>query len=463
MSLTGLVFVAAFFTGLGMAFARHPIYGLYTYIAVFYIHPPSRWWGALLPDLRWSLLAAAVTLVVALRLPKDKDRPPWYSTTPARILIVFTIWLWIQNFWALSPEKHLELSILYTKYLLLFYLIYRLVETPDQLRNVLLVHIAGCAYLGWLGYSTPVSGRLEGVGGPGIDEANALAMQLSTAVMIGAMMILAERKWRLWFCLAAMPFILNTIVLAGSRGAFLAIVIGGVVLWYLKPKLHRRLFYALAALGLVLMALVANDAFWERMGTLRATVDEKEQMDTSAESRIYLVKAQWEMAKRYPLGTGHRGTEVLSPLFLDEKYMSRAKDPNDTGRRSSHNTFMTALVEQGVPGAVLFTSLWLWWARTIFRIKSVESGLSPQLAAMASGVAGALAVVLVAGVFVDYLKVEVQLWLVVLLACALNFAQRAHAAPADASALLAASPAGRPKMVNRPVGAQHIRSRKSAR
>ncbi|MGH8179159.1 MAG: O-antigen ligase family protein, partial [Steroidobacter sp.] len=429
MSLTGIAFALAFFAGLGMAFARHPVYGLYTYVAVFYLHPPSRWWGASLPDLRWSLLAAAVTLIATMGLSRDESRAPWYSTTPAKILIVFTVWVWLQSFWALSPEQHRELAILYTKYLLLFYLIYRLIETPEQLRTFLLVNLAGCAYLGWLGYSTPVSGRLEGVGGPGINEANALAMQLGTAVMMGAMMVLSERKWRLWFALGAMPFIVNTIVLAGSRGAFLAIVVGGAVLWYLKPWAHRRLFYGLAALGLVLVGMLAHETFWERMGTMKAGVNEAEQMDTSAESRIALVKAQWAMAKRYPLGTGHRGTEVLSPMYLDQKYMSRITNPSDTGRRSSHNTFMSALVEQGIPGAVLFIALWLWWVKAVFRIKKMSRSLSPSLGALCAGVAAAFAVVLVAGLFVDYLKAEVQIWLLILLTCLLHFAQVEIAAP----------------------------------
>ena len=35
MSLTAVIFFLCFIVGLGMALFRHPIYGLYTYIAVF--------------------------------------------------------------------------------------------------------------------------------------------------------------------------------------------------------------------------------------------------------------------------------------------------------------------------------------------------------------------------------------------------------------------------------------------
>ena len=32
-----------------LAFVRHPIYGLYLYLATVYVHPPSRWWATWFP------------------------------------------------------------------------------------------------------------------------------------------------------------------------------------------------------------------------------------------------------------------------------------------------------------------------------------------------------------------------------------------------------------------------------
>jgi hypothetical protein len=61
MSITALVFVGLYVAGLVAAF-RNPMFGLCAYLWAFYNHPPSRWWGSELPDLRWSLIAAAVTL-----------------------------------------------------------------------------------------------------------------------------------------------------------------------------------------------------------------------------------------------------------------------------------------------------------------------------------------------------------------------------------------------------------------
>jgi len=148
MTVTGTLFVLAFFTALLLALFRHPLYGLYTYLAVFYLDAPSRWWGASLPDLRWSALAAGITLLaIWTRQPVQKNRISWLATTPARIMILFTVWFWISTLWALDEQQHVPEAILISKYLLVFYMIYRLVDTPAKITSFLLAHITGCLYL----------------------------------------------------------------------------------------------------------------------------------------------------------------------------------------------------------------------------------------------------------------------------------------------------------------------------
>lgn len=420
MSISGAVFLVVFFAGIALTLLRKPVYGLYTYVAVFYLHPPSRWWGETLPDLRWSLLAALVTLVASWRLPLVPGRLLWLKTTPAIALLLFVIWFWIQNIWALAPIDHLEASWLFTKYVLLYYLIYRLIISPEDVAKFLMVHVAGCAYLGWLAFNTNVSGRLEGVGGPGIDEANAFAMQMSTGVLAGAMFAVVLAGWRRWMAVAALPFILNGVILSGSRGGFLALVCGGLMLWWLKPAAHRKVFYAFAALGVLLFGMLASSMFWDRMQTMEVVVDSGEQeMDTSAESRIALAYAQMQMVKDYPLGAGHRGTAILSPLYLDNKFLTGVPG-SDVRRRSSHNTFLSALVEQGIPGGIWFAWVWGWVFVTVKGIKR-SLGRSPAMEEtlrrmVLASVAASLGCFFVAALFVDYLKAEILVWLLALLA-----------------------------------------------
>lgn len=418
MALTALAFLLAFCGGLSLAIFWHPRFGLYTYLAVFYLHPPSRWWGIYLPEMRWSLIAALVTLIAALRIEPRHDVPPWSSTAPARLLLAFTAWMWIQNFWALAPDIHLEASILFTKYVVLYYLMYKLLTSVEEIGNVLFVHVLGCGYLGWLAYLAPGVGRLEGVGGPGIDDANGLGMFVGTGLICGAMLVLGERSWKRWICVLAMPFILNTVIQSESRGAMLGIVAGAFVIFYLRPQLYRKQFYAFAVLGVLLFGYLAPDVFWDRMQTLTAATDDTAELDSSAEGRVVLFKAQLEMAKSYPFGAGHRGTAVLSPLYLDEKWLTRASF-EETAARSSHATMMSALVEQGIPGAIIFAALALWIGRMIRILRrrtKTSSRLDIREQLYGVSAAASLVVVFVSGLFTDYLKTEVQIWMFAILA-----------------------------------------------
>jgi hypothetical protein len=429
MTLTGLAFMIVFLAALVVALVRYPIVGLFAYIGVFYLHPPSRWWGAFLPDLRWSLLAAIVTLVAVLwRLPPESEsgRELWFRTTPAKIMMVFVAWFWLSTVWALAPDKHIEAGILISKYLVVYWLIYRLIDTPQKMTAFLLAHLLGCFYLGYLGFTSGGSGRLDGVGGPGIDDSNTLGMHLGTGVVVGAMLLLTLRGWRMFACIVAIAFALDTLVLTGSRGAFLALVAGGTMLLYTRPIQYKRMFNIYAVLGVLLFGYVASAQFWERIHTVTAAVDDTQTMDVSAESRIVMLKAQMKMAARYPLGAGHRGSEVMSAQYLDKKYLS------STGARSSHNAFMTVLVEQGIPGAIMFLVMVRWVGRSIRAMKRrALQEQNPWIAIHGGAVGAALLVVLVGGLFADFSKCEVQVWMFALLAAIMQ--KQMYAAPAAAS------------------------------
>ncbi len=419
--LSATAFLLIFGAGLAAALFRHPVFGLYAYMAVFYVHPPSRWWAQSLPDLRWALLAAVVTLLALLiHRKKLSSGPTWITTPPAILLACYAAWLWIQNFWALDSTAHYEASVQFTKYLIAFYFIYRLIDSRERLRDFLMVHVAGCAYLGILAfYSTNFSdGRVNGVGGPGIDDANSLAMFLGTGAIAGAALILSQTGWRRYFSVGAMAFIMNGVVLASSRGALLGLAAAGLVLVLLKSPGHRRLFWALAAVGVLAVGSLMDQRFIDRMFTITAAVEHDNEIDASAETRFVLYEAQVKMFMAYPLGAGHKGTAVLSPLYMDEKWMTRdASGLPSSLARSSHNTFLTTLVEQGVPGSVLFLCLVGWVLGSLIRVRNWhQQAVEPAQVTMVAALCAAIFLILVAGLTTDYLMAEIQFWLLAALA-----------------------------------------------
>lgn len=402
-----------------LAFSRHPIYGLTFYIGTFFVHPPSRWWGYMIPDPRWALLSAGIT-VMALLVYRNKHgvlpagKPVWLANGPALLLLAYAVWMWIQIPWALDIPSHIDGAVKYVKYLIAFWFIYWLIDSKKHLLTLLYAHALGCGLLGVFALSAPrEDGRLEGVGGPGIDDANTLAMYMASGAIVCMGLMMTAKGWRRWFNLVVLALIGNGFVLANSRGAFIALVAGGLVLAVCKAREHRGVFWALALVGVVGFTFAVDKAFIERMFTIGDVAEQSEDADMSARSRVVIYEAQVRMAIDHPFGVGYRGTVVLSPSYLDRKWLTLDSNGDESSAgRSSHNTFMTTLVEQGLPGAMLFLSLVVWILGSIVRIRSLDRRhADPDFSSLGGAVCGGLVVVFVAGLATDYLMAEVQFWL----------------------------------------------------
>jgi O-antigen ligase len=421
MSLTGLAFLASYAYGLLVAFVRHPIYGLFTYVLVLFLHPPSRWWGENLPGVRWSLIAALVTFA-AYVVKSDKSRygsPAAHGVFVAYGLLVF--WMAIQTPWAMRFDEHKELVILFAKYLLLAYLICRMLDTEQRIRIFLWAYVLGSSYLGWVAFSAYSGGRFEGFGGPNMGEANSGALALLIAIFAAAPLFLHGKLWERGVLIALMPFIVNGMITAVSRSAFVALLAGGAIYLWFSPKKLRRRIMLFALLGGVLFMMLTNPEFWARMTSLKhagegTVVIESDIGSTTVydagAGRISVMKAQWEMFLDYPLGTGHRGTVDLSRLYLPDDLLSGSKGFRG---RASHNTFLTMLVEQGIVGGLVYVYV-LWWIyRRIRGLRAFYGSRSDFTAAMVPTLAAILVSITVGDVFVDYLKMEPRIWFIALL------------------------------------------------
>ncbi|MDH3468437.1 MAG: O-antigen ligase family protein [Gammaproteobacteria bacterium] len=409
--LTASAFLFVFGLGCLLALFRHPIFGLVTYVGVFYVHPPSFWWGSVLPSLRWSLIAAAVTLLSVLVHRSKVTGPGLRESGLFRGLVLFVLWLAIQMFWALDETMHTELLVLTTKYAVLVFLIYKCINSIRDLRIFLWSHAIGCFYVGYYVFSQYVGGRFEGFISPGIDEANAGALHIATGILITFVLFLSGKLYEKIAAIGIMPFIVNALIASISRSGFLALGAAGLVFNLFTPKKLARVVRVFSLVGLVLFIVLTNQSYWERIGTILVAGEEVEGVDTGS-GRLVLMKAQLQMFSNYPLGCGHRCTAVLSPLYLDEKHLT---GPEERKARSSHNTFMTLLVEQGIPGVVIYIALMLWIVRMVFRLRHRMRQSEGLLATTYAATVAILAAITVGDQFVDYLKFEARFWFIALL------------------------------------------------
>lgn len=419
MALTGLLFALMFLLGCLMALVRHPIYGLMTYVGAFYLHPPSRWWGqGILLDVRWSLIAAGVTLAALILRPTTRPSIPLFSHRVTWGLLLFLCWIVIQFAWVIDPEQHRLLVEYYVKYLVVVFLIYRCVDSEQNLRLFLWSHVLGCFYFGWIAFTTYTGGRFEGFGGPGLSEANAAALTMVTAAMFGGSLFLVS-AWRQRVLLVGLlAIIINGVVTTISRSGFLSLLAGGIVYNLFTPPRYAKRVRVLSILGLVLFALLTNPVYWARIQSLKYKGQEVEGVDTGA-GRIDIMKAQLEMFRDRPLGCGHFCTEILSPQYLDASRLNVG-----TGRRASHNTFLSMLVDQGFVGAACYVLMLLWVFLALRALMRQHRNKLSFQATVLPAIAASVGALTVADMFVPYVRYEVRFWFIALIMVLLNFAKR---------------------------------------
>ena len=243
MSLSLLIFLGGYCFLLLRAFVSRPIFGLYAYLFAFYAHPVSRWWGYSLPEFRWSFVAALVTLL-AIFIKTDKKDLIWFQFKETKLFLFFTIFVIAQCVWALNIDVHMIYVMLVIKFLILIFLIQNSIKNSKDAVGFIIANLLGCAYFGYLATSAG-GGRLEGIGGPGIEAANQLAQHLAVVLFFSAYLLFFKLGWKILLLIPLILINLNTIMLTESRGAIVAIVITGIFsLFYMPPKYKKQFLFS---------------------------------------------------------------------------------------------------------------------------------------------------------------------------------------------------------------------------
>jgi putative inorganic carbon (HCO3(-)) transporter len=408
MPLTALAFFVAFGVGCWLAFVRHPIYGLLVYVGTLYFDPTGRWWApGFLQSVRWELVAAAVTLV-AMAIHRKRMHPAPVSQSAAyRGFVVFVVWLGIQSFWALDPSSNEQLLIIWIKFLVVAYMICGCLDSWKHFRYFLFAQVVGCAYIGWVAYTSYRGGRFGGFGSGSIGEANEGALLLLLGAIVGGCLFLIS-TWRIRaILLLPLGLIADGVVTTISRSGFLEAGIALLTFNLLAPKKLRRRVLILSVVGVAGFVSLTTSSYWNRIDTIKYLGAHVQGVD-DGHRRLVIIEAQLKMFEVHPFGCGAMCTSVLSPEYLPPQDLSN-------GQRASHNTFMTMLVDHGIPGAVLYLLLLAWVISTVRKSARYVSDSGGFPAAALPALAAGMAAMTAGDMFVLYTKLEARVWFVCLL------------------------------------------------
>jgi probable O-glycosylation ligase (exosortase A-associated) len=404
MSLTAILWLIAYATGAIMAFVN-PAYGLYAYFLDYYGHPPLRWWGKALPDLRWSLTISVVTLVALVfnqdRLPKLKTEP--HPQTKWLIMFVLTTFL-VTPTVAVLKDISWQATVELTKLAILYFLIVKTIRTKEHFHYLILIQILGVFWWGWNAFENPKrhGNRLEGIGGPDSLLSNGTAAHLLCILPFIGVVFLEGKVWEKVICLVAGAFALNAFILCNSRGAFVGLLLTGLyALFITRGRMRGKMVVGLT-MGAVLFYSLMDPQFIDRQKTIQNYEE-----DRSAGSRMELWKGGLRLVQDHPLGAGGGGFEVLSPVYVAEVVDSFGN------QRTAHNTYVLAASEWGIPGLIFFLGFLISTFRQLHHLRK-DSPITPEekrMYAETYAIELGLFGLLTAGIFTNRLYAEAIYWL----------------------------------------------------
>lgn len=329
---------------------RHAYIGvlLWTWISV--MNPHRLTWGFAY-DLPFAAAAAGATFI-ALMTTKDKVSMP--RSGIVTVLIIFILWMCVTTAFGFFPGESLDQLKKVMKIQVMTLVALAVLQDKKHIQLFVWINVLSIGFFGLKGgvytIMTGGGGRVWGPGGfIGGNNEIGLAMLITIPLMY-YLTLTNDNKWikRGLFVMMLM----TTVAVLGtqSRGAFLAIVAMGGILWLRsRGKIVSGVVIMVAAAGLFAFM---PQSWHDRMSTIE-TYEE----DTSAMGRINAWQTAVNLANDRVTGGGF---EMYEPIV----YQSYAPDPRIV--RAAHSIYFQVLGEHGWPGLFLYLLLgWLSWREAV--------------------------------------------------------------------------------------------------
>ncbi|MEO8680122.1 MAG: putative O-glycosylation ligase, exosortase A system-associated [Vicinamibacterales bacterium] len=383
----------------GWSFAlQSPLYALALYLWIAYFRPESWAWSHVFSTLNLSYIAGAFLVV----------RTVFSSTTfrlDFRNVLMFLFLGHALLSTGLSP--HAAYAFLswqeFAKTIVVSYLLTIIITTAAELRLILMVVVLSLGFeAGKQGWAQLVlnPGAANDNGIPFLGDNNLVAVGMAMLLpLIGALAVTSS-GWRKRAFQLLNVGVLYRAISTYSRGGLLAVgAVGSMYFWRSPHKLRTVAAFAIAV---ALVMPVLPQQYWDRMSTITASGEER---DDSAQSRLYFWQVAVAMANDRPL------------LGVGFNAYPRAYNHYDwTGgqyktNRAVHSAWFGVLAELGYPGLLLFIAIVVSSLLACRRVRrSAQRGEIPgPLGPYAIALESSLVAFIIGGSFVSFHYCE-MLW-----------------------------------------------------
>ena len=359
---------------------------------------------------KWVGLFAALTALVHFLAAQRRLR--MFRSIQSRLFVPFAV-LMVGSFLVAGPNVPPEQSPAgnWSSFLSLFFIMFVLVASRERLRWTFLWAVGGVAFASlhlireWQAY-----GGIQGRPGWVTGDPNYFALTAVLCLPFG--LILGQERqvrWERLFYIGCALVTLVAMMLAGSRGGFLGLLVSGfVIAWYSRNRV-RQLVVGTIVLAAVLMLAPSSPL------TRLLWPDASDQSSTETHKAL-LVAGLRMFSEHFWTGVGVGNFKRTVRTYMDPGYDVEAV---------AHNTYVEVGAELGIVGLLVFAGILFFTFRSLRQIRrQTGRGRDPFLNATARAIEAGLAGVCVALFFVSALHTRLLWFMVIITMCLPSLALR---------------------------------------
>jgi probable O-glycosylation ligase (exosortase A-associated) len=320
-----------------------PFWGVLLYYTLAVLRPQHLWNWALDGSIRWSLMAALITLgSFWLHLSRIVVRSSFNGMIT--LIMLYALLVMLSTITAFNPQIAQSWAIEYAKVLVIAVVASMVIDHFWQVKLLALMILLMLGYIAWeINFLYFFQGGRLNIfhyGYGGLDN-NGAGLLLAMGIPFAYCFALSPVKgfWRWWPVLAAGLGLamIHAVMMTYSRGAMLASAVG--ICWVL---VHHRPRWQSASTAVALILVLSVMAGPEIKARFFSTANFK--TDESAQSRFGSWSAAWQIAWENPvLGKGIRNSNQYTLNY-----------GADRQGRTIHNQYLQIAADTGIPAASLY-------------------------------------------------------------------------------------------------------------
>jgi len=310
------------------------------------------------------------------------------------VILAYLIWCALSVCWSIQPEQSVQRIVSLLQLLAMFVLGYNLVEEKQDLYYIIGSFIIGAFLAAGLGiYNGYIHEFNTRAVICNLQNPNFYARLLGIGILLGCYLIYAVRnKYIRTICVIACLAMFFAVLLSGSRGAWLAFFFSMAAgVWLFRGHLLKRLKLKHILVGtmvILLLTVALSSIFTDHLPSviIKRAQTFSELTDDRGTGRLDIWMVGLEITKHNLIkGVGiDNFPYAYREYFAETEGISQGIGMN----KNPHNIFLATVAELGLPGLVLFITLYILLWRMGSQTQSFADGVLCKLLVVFMVVAG---------------------------------------------------------------------------